>query len=148
MPGYKNYSEKLHRIRSGELSLRDNVQFFLNNIEKNKHLNAFNFVFADEALKDAGIIEEKIIKGNCGKLAGMVIAVKDVLAIKDKPLTCSSNILRNFISLYNATAVQKLINEDAVVIGKTNCDEFAMGSSNENSSQFVFPITTASSLIN
>jgi aspartyl-tRNA(Asn)/glutamyl-tRNA(Gln) amidotransferase subunit A len=133
LPGYKNYSEKLQKIRSGELSLSDNIKFFLSNIEKNKHLNAYNFVFAEEALKDAGKIEEKIKNGNCGKLAGMVIAIKDVLAIKDKPLTCSSNILRNFISLYNSTAVQKLIEEDAVIIGKTNCDEFAMGSSNENS---------------
>ena len=63
----------------------------------------------------------------------MVIAIKDVLALKDKPLICSSNILKNFHSLYTATAVQKLINEDAIIIGKTNCDEFAMGSSNENS---------------
>ncbi|MCB0744101.1 MAG: Asp-tRNA(Asn)/Glu-tRNA(Gln) amidotransferase subunit GatA, partial [Ignavibacteriae bacterium] len=62
-----------------------------------------------------------------------VIAVKDVLAIKDKPLTCSSKILENFTSLYTSTAIQKLINEDAIIIGKTNCDEFAMGSSNENS---------------
>ena len=63
----------------------------------------------------------------------MVIAIKDVLAYKDHPLTCSSNILKNFTSLYTATAVQKLIDEDAIIIGKTNCDEFAMGSSNENS---------------
>jgi len=63
----------------------------------------------------------------------MVVAVKDVLAIKDKPLTCSSKILNDFISLYTADAVQKIIDEDAIIIGKTNCDEFAMGSSNENS---------------
>lgn len=133
MPGYINFSEKLQKIKSGELSLQDNLQFFLNNIEKNKHLNAYNFVFAEEALKKSEKIADKIRKGNYGKLAGMVIAVKDVLAIKDKPLTCSSNILRNFTSLYSATAVRKLIEEDAVIIGKTNCDEFAMGSSNENS---------------
>lgn len=133
MPGYINFSEKLQKIKSGELSLQDNLQFFLNNIEKNKHLNAYNFVFAEEALKKSKKIEDKIRKGNYGKLAGMVIAIKDVLAIKDKPLTCSSNILRNFTSLYSATAVRKLIEEDAVIIGKTNCDEFAMGSSNENS---------------
>jgi aspartyl-tRNA(Asn)/glutamyl-tRNA(Gln) amidotransferase subunit A len=63
----------------------------------------------------------------------MVVAVKDVLAIKDKPLTCSSKILNDFISLYTADAVQKIIDEEAIIIGKTNCDEFAMGSSNENS---------------
>ena len=83
--------------------------------------------------RQAEEIERKIKSGNHGKLAGMVIAVKDLLSIKDHPLTCSSKILSNFISLYTATAVQKLIDEDAIIIGKTNCDEFAMGSSNENS---------------
>jgi aspartyl-tRNA(Asn)/glutamyl-tRNA(Gln) amidotransferase subunit A len=63
----------------------------------------------------------------------MVIAVKDVLAIEQRPMTCSSGILKDFVSIYTATAVQKLIDEDAIIIGKTNCDEFAMGSSNENS---------------
>jgi len=129
---YKNHEEKIGQIRSGKLSLSDNVLFFLKRIEENKHLNAFNFVF-DDCIEQTKIIEEKIKSGHGGKLAGMVIAVKDVLAIKDKPLTCSSNILKNFISTYTASAVQKLIDEDAVIIGKTNCDEFAMGSSNENS---------------
>ncbi|MBI1937748.1 MAG: Asp-tRNA(Asn)/Glu-tRNA(Gln) amidotransferase subunit GatA [Ignavibacteriales bacterium] len=132
MLSYKNHYEKLEQIKNGKLSLRENVSFFLNRIKENSHLNAFNFVF-DESLGKADQIETKIKSGSYGKLAGMVIAVKDVLALKDKPLTCSSNILRNFKSLYTATAVQKLIDEDAIIIGKTNCDEFAMGSSNENS---------------
>lgn len=132
MLNYKNHSGKLDLIRSGQLSLRENVSFFLSRIEKEKKLNAFNFVFSD-ALESADAIEKKIKENCAGKLAGMVIAVKDVLAIKDKPLTCSSNILKNFESIYTSTAVQKLIDEDAIIIGKTNCDEFAMGSSNENS---------------
>lgn len=132
MHKYINHSEKLDLIRSGNLSLKENVELFLKRIENNKDLNAFNFVFSD-SIKDAGLIEKKIKEGNSGRLAGMVIAVKDVLAIKDKPLTCSSSILKNFESIYTATAVQKLIDEDAIIIGKTNCDEFAMGSSNENS---------------
>jgi aspartyl-tRNA(Asn)/glutamyl-tRNA(Gln) amidotransferase subunit A len=129
---YKHHLEKIEHIRSGKLSLTDNVSFFLKRIEENKRLNAYNFVF-DDCIEQAKIIEEKIKSGHFGKLAGMVVAIKDVLAIKDKPLTCSSNILKNFISRYTATAVQKLINEDVIIIGKTNCDEFAMGSSNENS---------------
>ncbi len=132
MPGYKNYSEKYELIKSGSLSLKENVRHFLNKIEEQKHLNAFNFVFKD-CIDQADAIEEKIKNGTSGKLAGMIIAIKDVLAMKDKPLTCSSNILKNFVSLYNATAVEKLTSEDAIIIGKTNCDEFAMGSSNENS---------------
>jgi aspartyl-tRNA(Asn)/glutamyl-tRNA(Gln) amidotransferase subunit A len=102
-------------------------------LNQNKEINAFNFVFDKDAIESAEKIEEKIINESGGKLAGMVIAVKDVLAIKNKPLTCSSNILRNFESIFTASSIQKLIDEDAVIIGKTNCDEFAMGSSNENS---------------
>ena len=132
LPGYKNHSEKIELIRSGKLSLKENVSFFLSQIEKEKKLNAFNFTFSD-AVGDADLIEQKIKKGRAGKLAGMVIAIKDVLAIKNRPLTCSSNILKNFESVYTATSVQRLIDEDAIIIGKTNCDEFAMGSSNENS---------------
>ncbi len=129
---YKNHSEKLIKIKSKEISLIENVQYFLDRIEAKKDINAYNFVF-DDALEQAKIVEEKIKNNSAGKLAGMVIAVKDVLSIKDKPLTCSSKMLENFNSVYTATAVQKLIDEDAIIIGKTNCDEFAMGSSNENS---------------
>ncbi len=133
MQAYKNHSEKINKIKTGELSLVQNVNDFLLSIEKKKNLNAFNFVFDEEAKQQAEEIGRKIQSGNYGKLAGMVIAVKDLLSIKDHPLTCSSKILNNFISLYTSTAVQKLIDEDAIIIGKTNCDEFAMGSSNENS---------------
>lgn len=130
---YKNITEKISLIKENKISLVENVKGFLNRIEQRKNLNAYNFVFGDEALQLAEIIEQKIKSGNHGKLAGAVIAIKDVLAYKDHPLTCSSKILSNFISVYTATAVQKLIDEDAIIIGKTNCDEFAMGSSNENS---------------
>ena len=130
---YTNHSEKLEKIKTGELSLNENVNSFLKRIEEQKDLNAFNFVFGKEALKEADRIDGKIKTGKAGKLAGMVIGIKDVLSIKDKPATCSSNILKYFNSVYTATAVQKLIDEDAIIIGKTNCDEFAMGSSNENS---------------
>jgi len=130
---YKNHSEKIDLLSSGKLLLVENVKRFLNKIDANKNLNAFNFVFEKDSLKHAEAIQEKIRNDNAGKLAGMVIAVKDVLAMKEKPLTSSSKILENFNSLYTSTAIQKLIDEDAIIIGKTNCDEFAMGSSNENS---------------
>lgn len=133
MVNYKNHSEKLQKLISGGLSLVDNVNHFLSEIENKKDLNAYNFVFNEFAVEQAKAIQEKIKNGKHGKLAGMVIAIKDVLSIKDKPNTCSSKILKDFTALYTATAVQKLIDEDAVIIGKTNCDEFAMGSSNENS---------------
>jgi aspartyl-tRNA(Asn)/glutamyl-tRNA(Gln) amidotransferase subunit A len=130
---YTNHFEKLDKIKTGKLSLKENVSSFLERIEEQKDLNAFNFVFDKEAAKEAERIDEKIKTGKAGRLAGMVIGIKDVLSIKDKPTTCSSNILKYFNSVYTATAVQKLIDQDAVIIGKTNCDEFAMGSSNENS---------------
>jgi aspartyl-tRNA(Asn)/glutamyl-tRNA(Gln) amidotransferase subunit A len=130
---YKNINDKITRIKSGEISLIENLHSFLNLIEEKKHLNAFNSVFADEALHRAAEIEKKIISGTNGKLAGCVVAVKDVFTLKDKPLTCSSAILKDYSSSYTATAIQKLLDEDAIIIGKTNCDEFAMGSSNENS---------------
>ena len=130
---YSDISEKINLIGRGELSLIENVKSFIDRIERKKHLNAFNFVFKEEALKRASEIEKKIQSGKHGKLAGAVIAIKDVLAYKGHPLTCSSKILSNFISIYTATAVQKILDEDGIIIGKTNCDEFAMGSSNENS---------------
>ncbi len=129
---YNNYPEKLEQIKNGNLSLKENVQYFLNQIEEKKDLNVFNYIY-NEALDSTEKIGQKIKDGTAGRLAGMVIAIKDVLSIKKKKLTCSSKILENFESLYTATSVQKLIDEDAIIIGKTNCDEFAMGSSNENS---------------
>ena len=92
---YKNHIEKLRLIKEGKLSLVENVREFLLRIDDRKNLNAFNSIFGEEALQRAKEIEHKIADGSYGKLAGMVIAIKDVLAIKDKPLTCSSKILEN-----------------------------------------------------
>jgi aspartyl-tRNA(Asn)/glutamyl-tRNA(Gln) amidotransferase subunit A len=130
---YKNHSQKLQQIINGDLSLKENISYFLKRISDNSRLNAFNQVFEEKVIKQAESVYQKIKDGKHGKLAGLVIAIKDVLHFKDHLTTCSSNILRNFNSIYTATAVQKLIDEDAIIIGKTNCDEFAMGSSNENS---------------
>jgi aspartyl-tRNA(Asn)/glutamyl-tRNA(Gln) amidotransferase subunit A len=130
---YRNIHDKITGVKTGEISLLENLRSFFSKIEENKHLNCFNSVFPDEAFRRAEEIEQKIKAGNYGKLAGCVVAVKDVFALKDMPLTCSSDILKNYTSIYTATAVKKLIDADAIIIGKTNCDEFAMGSSNENS---------------
>lgn len=119
-------------ISAGKYSLQDLTKEYLSRIEANKDLNVFTNVF-DDAIENAIVIDNKIKNNNAGKLAGLVCSIKDVISIKDKPLTCSSKMLSNFIAQYNATAVQKLLDEDALIIGKVNCDEFAMGSSNENS---------------
>ena len=85
-------------------------------------------------LQKAAELDEKRKSGNTiGKLHGVVIAIKDVICYKDHPLTAASGILKNFTSLYSATAVEKLLAEEAIIIGVCNCDEFAMGSTNENS---------------
>jgi len=130
---YNGYGELRSDLESGKVSAVDTVKYYLSNIEKGKHLNAFLSVFELETLDKAKEVDKKIKNRTAGKLAGMVIAVKDVLSLKGKRLTCGSKILENFEALYTATAVQRLIDEDAIIIGKTNCDEFAMGSSNENS---------------
>jgi len=110
------------------------VKHYLARIEENKHLNSFIEVFAEEALERAGMLDEKRRSGEApGKLHGVVIALKDILSYKGHGLTASSGILANFKAVYNATVVEKLLSEEAIVIGRNNCDEFAMGSTNENS---------------
>jgi len=130
---YNDYASLRSDLNSGKVTAIDVVKYYLENIEKGKHLNAFLSFFEQEALDIAKDVDEKIKNGTAGRLAGMVVAVKDVLSLKGKRLTCGSKILENFEALYTSTAVQRLIDEDAIIIGKTNCDEFAMGSSNENS---------------
>lgn len=120
-------------LSNGSLSCVDRVNQFLNNIEKKKHLNAFLSVYGQEACDRAREIDQKIQTQRAGKLAGLVIGLKDVLCFQNHPVQASSKILDGFISQFTATAVQRLIDEDAIIIGRQNCDEFAMGSSNENS---------------
>ncbi|HSZ86758.1 MAG TPA: amidase family protein, partial [Puia sp.] len=110
------------------------VNYYLSEIEKNKDLNAFLEVFVDEALQKAKLLDEKRKSGqSLGKLHGVVIALKDIISYKDHKLSAASKILENFTAIYNATVVQRLLDEDAIIIGRNNCDEFAMGSTNENS---------------
>jgi len=106
---------------------------YLAKIEKGVHLNAFIFVMRDQALQRAAEVDRKIAKGVAGRLAGMVIGVKDNLALTNTLTTCGSRILHNFVAPYDATVLRKLAQEDAIFIGKTNLDEFAMGSSSETS---------------
>ena len=128
-----SFLEIQSRLRSGETSCVNQVQFHLSKIREFIHLNAFLSVYEEEALTRAGEIDKKIKNGTAGKLAGLVVGLKDVLSYKDHPLQAGSKILNGFISQFNGTAVQHLLEEDAIIIGRQNCDEFAMGSSNENS---------------
>ncbi len=133
MKEYLHFCDIQKDLKEGTLTCVERVQYHLNNITRKQHLNAFLTVYAEEALERAAQIDKKIKTGTAGKLAGLVVGLKDVLAYKDHPLQAGSKILNGFISQFNATAVQRLLDEDAIIIGRQNCDEFAMGSSNENS---------------
>lgn len=109
------------------------MEWHLKKITENKHLNCFLSVYREEALLRADLIDRKIKSKTQGKLAGLVVGIKDNLCFKDHPLQAASNILQGFEAQYTATAVQRLLDEDAIIIGRQNCDEFGMGSSNENS---------------
>lgn len=130
---YASYSEKRSLLLESKLSLKENVEYFIAQANAKADLNAFVNVYEEEAIQRAEEINSKLKNGTAGRLAGMVIAIKDVLSHKGHSNTCSSKILQGFTALYTATAVQRLLDEDAIIIGRTNCDEFAMGSSNENS---------------
>jgi aspartyl-tRNA(Asn)/glutamyl-tRNA(Gln) amidotransferase subunit A len=130
---FLSLTEIRKEIDNGSLSCKKLVEHYLQNIKKKSHLNVFLEVFEEEAKKKADEIDQKIKSGKAGRLAGMVIGIKDVLCYKDHHLQCSSKILNGFVSQFTGTVVQKLIDEDAIIIGRQNCDEFAMGSSNENS---------------
>ena len=129
----QTYADVRRAISSGD-TVVGILNGYLNAIEENKHLNAFLEVFVDSAMEQAKNVDAKIKEGNAGRLAGMVIGLKDNMCYAGHKVSAASKILDNFESLYTATAVERLIAEDAVIIGRLNCDEFAMGSSNENSS--------------
>ncbi len=131
---YRSFKAIQTDLAQGATTCVDLVNFYLQNIQAKAHLNAFLEVFTEEAKTQAAVVDAKIKAGTAGKLAGMVIGLKDVLAYKGHKLQASSQILNGFTSLYTGTAVQRLLDEDAIIIGRQNCDEFAMGASNENSS--------------
>lgn len=133
MRSYATFREIQHDLEHGTLTCTELVHHHLDIIARKAHLNAFLSVYADEALARAAAIDAKLKNGKAGKLAGLVVSLKDVLSHARHPLQASSKILEGFIAQYNGTAVQRLLDEDAIIIGRNNCDEFAMGSSNENS---------------
>ncbi|WP_411275616.1 Asp-tRNA(Asn)/Glu-tRNA(Gln) amidotransferase subunit GatA [Daejeonella sp.] len=133
MEGFSSLSKIRAALKNEELTLPDLVADYLGRIEEHQELHAFLEVFSDEAQSAALIIQKKISAGTSGKLAGMVIGIKDNICYKDHKVSASSRILENYISPYSATVVDRLLAEDAIIIGRLNCDEFAMGASNESS---------------
>ena len=127
--------ERIGQLNSGELTARQLTQMCLDRISAlNGELNAFISVDADGALKQADDIDQRRKAGEpIGRMAGLPIGIKDNICQKNQPTTCGSRMLQNFCPPYDAHVVERLRAEDAVIVGKLNPDEFAMGSSTETS---------------
>ncbi len=131
---YRTLAALQQDLLNKTLTCAEITQNYIHKIKEQSHLNVFNEVFVTTALASAQNIDNKIAQGlPLGKLFGCVIAIKDNIVYKNHLCTASSKILENFISPYSATVIERLLKEDAIIIGRTNCDEFAMGGSNENS---------------
>jgi aspartyl-tRNA(Asn)/glutamyl-tRNA(Gln) amidotransferase subunit A len=133
LKNFSSLSEIQKALASDQTTCLGLVDYYLNRIDQHKDLNIFLEVFADEARTQAQEIDAKLKAGSAGRLAGMVIALKDNICYKGHSVSAASKILDNFESVFSATVVERLLAEDALIIGRVNCDEFAMGSSNENS---------------
>ena len=127
-----SFSEINQLLIQDQLDLVDICKYYIQKIEHSS-TNSFIEIFKESALKKASEVNDKIKNKNQGALAGMIIGIKDNICYKDHEVTASSKMLNGFNSVFNATAVRRLLEEDAIIIGRLNCDEFAMGSSNENS---------------
>lgn len=124
-------------LKNKDFSSKELTKAFLEKIEKeDKNVNAFLDVFKEEALERAKKADERIAKGEIDALTGIPCSIKDNMLIKGKRCTAGSKMLEKYIASYNAHCIEKLNKQGAVILGKTNLDEFAMGSSCENSAFF------------
>ncbi len=133
MKGFTSLKNVQLELANSSLSCIELVNYYLNEIEKQKKLNVFLETFEISAKAQAQQVDAKRKEGKAGKLAGLIISIKDNICYQGHKLSASSKMLEGFESLYSSTVVERLLKEDAIIIGRTNCDEFAMGSSNENS---------------
>lgn len=123
----------ISKFKNKEISVYENTKKVLENI-KNDNTNSYISINEEDSLNRAKYLDEKLKKGeNLGKLFGIPISVKDNISYKYMKLTCASKMLKGFDPLFNATVVENLLKEDAIIIAKTNMDEFAMGGSGETS---------------
>lgn len=134
MPSFQSIEEYHTLLRNGQITCVEAVRHYLDVISANKHLNAWLEVYEAEALDKAEKLDKLRQSGaQIGRLHGVVTGLKDVICYKGHKISAASSILENFTSVFNATATQRLLDEEAIIIGRQNCDEFAMGSNNENS---------------
>ncbi len=121
-------------LEAGQTSCIQTVQHYLGQIAQHAHLNSFLEVYGEEATARAIELDDARLAGkDLGKLHGVVVGIKDVICYNGHKVSASSKILENYTAIYSATAIEKLLAAGAIIIGRQNCDEFAMGSSNENS---------------
>ena len=135
MAKYTTLRQIQNEIKEGKTNCVHLVDYYLQQIEKTENLNAYVEVFEDEARHRAAELDKKYRKNpeSVGRLFGAVISLKDVICYKGHEVSAAANILRGFKSQFSATAVERVLAEDAIIIGRTNCDQFAMGSDNTNS---------------
>lgn len=134
MFSYRNISEYHLQLKESKVSCVEAVQYYLEKISGFQYLNAVIDTYNNECLDRAKLLDEKRNSGKpCGKLHGVIIALKDVICYEGHQISAASKMLKGFTSIYSATVVEKLLTEEAIIIGNCNCDEFAMGSTNENS---------------
>jgi aspartyl-tRNA(Asn)/glutamyl-tRNA(Gln) amidotransferase subunit A len=139
---YSSLSAIQSALLNGEITCRALVEHYLSQIEKTRHLNAWVEVWPEEALAQADALDARIAgfqaqgdspSTKMGRLFGAVVSLKDNICYAGHRVSAASKILEGFTSLYSATAVERMLAEDVIIIGRTNCDQFGMGSSNENS---------------
>lgn len=128
-----SFSSVQEKLKRGELAAVDLCNDVIYNIKEKSDLNIFLEIFEESALAKAAEVDQKIKEGKAGRLAGMIVSIKDNICYQGHKVSSSSHILDKFESLFSSTVVERMLKEDAIIIGRTNCDEFAMGSSNENS---------------
>lgn len=133
MKEYLTLADLQHDLRAGNTTCVKLVGQYLARIEQHQNLNAFVEVYAEEALQKAHAVDLRLQNNEAGRLVGLVLGIKDVLCHSGHGVQAGSKILDRYKSPFTATAVQRLLDEDAIIIGRQNCDEFAMGSSNESS---------------
>jgi aspartyl/glutamyl-tRNA(Asn/Gln) amidotransferase, A subunit len=134
LSGFSSISSFHEALYAGSTTCTEMVRYYLERIAGARHLNAFLEVYETEALEKARELDARISRGETlGPLAGVIVGNKDVICYKDHKVSAASRILEGFTSLYSATAIERLLAADAIIIGSLNCDEFAMGSTNENS---------------
>eukprot|EP01132_Coremiostelium_polycephalum_P000007 gene7-9_t len=130
LPSFSSLQDTLQKVPN---TCTQVVEQCLHNVTEQQSLNAFVRTYDQEALACAIQVDKKLAQQQAGKLAGMVVGIKDLLCYKDHPVQAGSKILADFTSQFSATCVQRLVDEDVIIVGHQNCDEFGMGSSNENS---------------